>query len=327
MLNLTLQRLLVHLGYDIYCLTRGVKAQGRRLSCAFSMSVQIFTVTVILAYLSCNPYTVTISIRSDIAVYSLRFCSILKAIRAFEHSRTPIHEAFRQGMAMADRSKITDQLVEIFVRNINTGNWKVGEKIPSENELTRTLGASRASVRGAIQYLVALGVLESQHGRGTFLLESSVDLEVFSQGRITPTDCDNIAAVLEFRLAVESECAYLAARNTSKELINQLEKELRLMKDNINKQAPFVMHDMRFHMIIAKASGNALLSKSLVTVFSETRENHEQMNTLFGFEDGIYYHTLILNAIKAGDSKSAYRSMQEHMTHAIERIQQTKQPL
>lgn len=220
---------------------------------------------------------------------------------------------------MADKSKITDQLVEIFVRNINNGNWVVGEKIPSENQLTKSLGASRASVRTAIQYLVALGVLESQHGRGTYLLESNVDLDAFSQGRITQTDCNNIAAVLEFRLAVESECAYLAARNTSKELVAKLEKELNLMKENVNKQAPFVMHDMRFHMIIAKASGNALLSKSLVTVFSETKKDHEQMNTLFGYEDGIYYHTQILDAIREGDAPSAYRWMQKHMTNAIEK--------
>lgn len=221
------------------------------------------------------------------------------------------------------KSKITDQLIEIFVRNINSGNWKVGEKIPSENQLTQTLGASRASVRNAIQYLIALGVLESEHGRGTFLLESSVDLEAISKGKIATSDCEDIEAVLQFRLAVESECAYLAAKNSSPQLVTNLEKELDLMKNNIDRQSQFVTHDIRFHMMLAKASGNSLLSKSLVTVFSETKKNHEQMNVLFGYEDGIFYHTEILEAVKKGDAKMAYRTMQEHMLHAIERLQKT----
>lgn len=221
---------------------------------------------------------------------------------------------------MADKSKITDQLIEIFVRNINNENWKVGERIPSENQLTQSLGASRASVRNAIQYLVALGVLESQHGRGTYLLAGQVDLDALNRGRITPGDCEDMASVLEFRLAVESECAFLAAQKTSTALVSKLEKELHLMEENLNQQAPFVMHDMRFHMIIANASGNALLSKSLVTVFSETQKNHEQMNTLFGFEDGIYYHTKILEAIRIGDAKAAKRWMRKHMTNAIGKI-------
>ena len=229
----------------------------------------------------------------------------------------------REEIAMADHSKITDQLVETFVRNINTGKWQVGKKIPSENQLTAALGVSRTSVRYAIQYLVALGVLESQHGRGTFLLESSVDLDAFSRGRITPKDCSDIEAVLEFRFAVESECAYLAAKNRNDELPGRLEKELNLMKKNINNQANFVKHDIRFHMILAKASGNSLLEKSLVTVFSETRENHEQMNTLFGYEDGIYYHTEILKAVNNRDAVKAYQEMQEHMLHAIERLQKS----
>ena len=53
---------------------------------------------------------------------------------------------------------------------IDSGAWKAGEKIPSENTLTKELGVSRASVRDAIRYFAGQGVLESRHGKGTFLL-------------------------------------------------------------------------------------------------------------------------------------------------------------
>lgn len=53
--------------------------------------------------------------------------------------------------------------------NIEAENWKVGEKIPSENQLTSTLGVSRSSVRNALRYMIGIGVLESIHGKGTYL--------------------------------------------------------------------------------------------------------------------------------------------------------------
>ena len=116
---------------------------------------------------------------------------------------------------MITHSNVTEQLVQYFKDNINSGNWKVGEKIPSENQLTEILGVSRASVRTAIQYLVGVGVLESRHGKGTFLLDDQVDESTGSGNKITSEDCRDILKVLEFRRIVESEACYLAAENAA----------------------------------------------------------------------------------------------------------------
>lgn len=221
---------------------------------------------------------------------------------------------------MAAESKVPDQLVQVFVKNINTGRWKKGEKIPSENQMTQILGVSRASVRNAIQYLTALGVLESQHGRGTFLLVDKVDLESMNKNRITARDYEDIDKVLEFRLAVESECAYLAARNVTDKLVKMLHRELEYMEINTENPEAFVRHDLRFHELISQASCNILLEKSLSAIFAERLHNHMQINTLFGFEDGLNYHKRILSAIETGDSETAYHEMQDHMKHAIDRL-------
>ena len=46
---------------------------------------------------------------------------------------------------------ITDQVVEYLKENIEAGKWKVGEKIPSENQMVGELGVSRSSIRSALQ--------------------------------------------------------------------------------------------------------------------------------------------------------------------------------
>ena len=74
-----------------------------------------------------------------------------------------------------ERVNVTEQVIEYLKTNIQRGVWKPGEKIASENELTNILSVSRASVRHAIQQLIAVGVLESYQGKGTFVKSMPID--------------------------------------------------------------------------------------------------------------------------------------------------------
>lgn len=40
------------------------------------------------------------------------------------------------------RVNVTSQVVDYLKKNIESGNWTVGEKIPSENQMTEELGVS-----------------------------------------------------------------------------------------------------------------------------------------------------------------------------------------
>lgn len=63
--------------------------------------------------------------------------------------------------------------VETYIRElIRSRQIGCGEKIPSENELTRRFGLSRCTVRHAIDQLVSAGMLEKRHGSGTFVRAS-----------------------------------------------------------------------------------------------------------------------------------------------------------
>jgi GntR family transcriptional repressor for pyruvate dehydrogenase complex len=78
---------------------------------------------------------------------------------------------------------------------------------------------------------------------------------------------------------------------------------------------------MLFHEEISRATGNRLLEKCLKEVFQQKAKNHKQINEAFGFNDGIYYHTLLLEAIETKNFRKARKLMKEHLQQAIERLE------
>lgn len=66
------------------------------------------------------------------------------------------------------------QLKAHLKEEIFMGRLGSGDKIPSENELSSSLGMSRHTVRRAISLLVNDGILYTEHGRGTFVRDRSI---------------------------------------------------------------------------------------------------------------------------------------------------------
>lgn len=66
------------------------------------------------------------------------------------------------------------QLEEIFFARISSGEWPSGQRIPSENELNRSFGLSRMTVRGALDTLVSAGQLVRVPGKGTFVAQDKI---------------------------------------------------------------------------------------------------------------------------------------------------------
>ncbi len=64
------------------------------------------------------------------------------------------------------------QVYGSLARNIQTGRWKSGERLPSEAELVRQFGASRITVGRAVRDLQLAGLVDRRPGSGTFVRAS-----------------------------------------------------------------------------------------------------------------------------------------------------------
>ena len=147
-------------------------------------------------------------------------------------------------MPIIKKTNISQQVFSFLQENIENGTWPVGSKIPSENELTKMMDVSRSSVRTAIQQCIALNILESQHGRGTFVKNNDVRGVVNTIHTLTQSDYNDILKVLEFRKVIESGSASLAAARISKTQLDKLQNILETMKKKSNEPNAFVQADM-----------------------------------------------------------------------------------
>ncbi|WP_281164119.1 GntR family transcriptional regulator [Liquorilactobacillus sicerae] len=71
-------------------------------------------------------------------------------------------------------SPIYIQIHNQIKREIESGKWVVGQRIPAERKLATDFGVSRMTLRQAIQTLVDEGILERRVGSGTFVARKKV---------------------------------------------------------------------------------------------------------------------------------------------------------
>jgi len=84
-----------------------------------------------------------------------------------------------------NQEKLYIQLMRIFLEEVTSGRWRLGEQIPTENELCEAYLVSKITVRQAINNLVSDGYLVKLQGKGTFVTSVLPVVGVAMKTRLT----------------------------------------------------------------------------------------------------------------------------------------------
>ncbi|SDZ94450.1 FadR/GntR family transcriptional regulator [Pedobacter hartonius] len=199
--------------------------------------------------------------------------------------------------------KLSDQVIIAIKKDIAAGKLKKGGKIPAEPELMEIYQVGRSTIREAIKTLAISGILKVQQGSGTYVASKIKD-ESLSQ-RLKRADFDEVNTV---RLILEKEMVKLACSNRTEADLEKMQALLQQRKNAIEagQQKKCADADVAFHISIAKASGNQVLSDlyenfSLVLrdFFSKREENIDH------FSRSQESHEKLVDAITDQDQKSA----------------------
>jgi GntR family transcriptional repressor for pyruvate dehydrogenase complex len=218
------------------------------------------------------------------------------------------------------RSQVRDQVFEQLRAQIMSGAWKAGQKIPSENVLSRELGASRITIRECLQKLVTLGLLEARQGEGTFVREYAADMHLNQLYPLLALDRPAMRDVLEYRRIMERGTASLAALRASQEDIAELERIYACMVESSKDMAAFARADLDFHLALARITRNPIIAKVNEIIRAILDSSMVAIVTALGARDGLHYHRQLIDAITGRDPARAERLMEEHIIRTIERL-------
>jgi len=150
---------------------------------------------------------------------------------------------------------LAHDVVDSLTGRIRDGSLATGEKLPTEAAIMEEFGVSRTVVREAISRLQAAGLVATRHGVGTFV----VGLGDSSSFRIGPEQLEtlqDVIAVLELRIAVETESAALAAARRTPDNLQALRHALAAFISAVDEGRDAVGPDYQFHLEIARATQN-----------------------------------------------------------------------
>ncbi|TFW25248.1 FadR/GntR family transcriptional regulator [Duganella callida] len=219
-------------------------------------------------------------------------------------------------------------VVESFTSSIQAGTLKPGEKLPTESVIMEMHGVSRTVVREAISHLQAAGLVQTRHGIGTFVLEPQ-PANIFSSDTIRTIG--DVLSILELRISLETEAAWLAASRRSDEQAQQMGAALQRIQTATDR-AVAVESDKAFHLLIAQSTGNRyfvdILSDLGNTIIPRARVDTAKL----AHDDPVAYqervnreHDDIYHAILRKDAEAARAAMRTHLSNSRERLRRAQE--
>nr|WP_068891032.1 FadR/GntR family transcriptional regulator [Pedobacter panaciterrae] len=218
---------------------------------------------------------------------------------------------------LIEKKSLADEVASRLRKQISTDYYKIGEKLPTEPELMKSFGVGRSTIREAIKILSNLGLLKVQQGVGTFIEQKNSTTEPMDQRlkRANFEDLDEVRQILELKIAEKA-----AVMKTEQDIQN-IRKHLsdRKIAANAGLLKECIDADVNFHIAIAEASKNAIL-----TDLYKSASEHLQKRFIHIYKDTAIFiqtqhlHEQLLKHIIASEPKKAWNIAAKIIARGIE---------
>lgn len=198
----------------------------------------------------------------------------------------------------------------------------VHDLLPSQGKLAATLGVSRIVVREAMKHLEAEGLIEIAQGRRIRVKPASPQASVRTLESMLRRSDGSLADLLEVRRPLEGEIAALAAERIRQDQLVLLEGTIGEL-ESLKTLDRRVEADLRFHRILAEATGNPVFPLLLDTVSGLLRASRYASIGTHGVDAALEGHREILAAVKARDPKAAREAMVRHLHYNEKQLKDT----
>ncbi|MFB6419311.1 MULTISPECIES: FadR/GntR family transcriptional regulator [Bradyrhizobium] len=214
--------------------------------------------------------------------------------------------------------QVADQLRSL----IDSGEYAVGSRLPTERELAEQLKISRPTVREALIALEVEGRVRIRVGSGIYVIDPADAAPAPPAAGI-----EGPFELLRAREFLESAIAEQAARVATKDDVARIDASLLAMENVEHPGEASMVHDRAFHVAIAGSLGNAVLVRVVGELFDQ-RLNPYFAQLAHYFESpgtwrtALDEHRAVREAIAAHDPDAARDAMRAHLARSQERFAQ-----
>jgi GntR family transcriptional repressor for pyruvate dehydrogenase complex len=227
-------------------------------------------------------------------------------------------EAARADIRPARRRSLPQEIVEQLLELVASGSLP-GNRLPAERDLSDRLRVSRTSTREALSALVQLGVIQTR-GKAKYGDPIRASAQLLARPPSRDSERELLSDPIETRRILEPEAARIAAERASDEDLARIESWCEQMEAAALGGERVIEHDSAFHVQIARATGNELLTQ-LVSALTESLRESRELSYLppRGIDISLRGHRRILAALRARDPVGARREMRRHLDD-VERL-------
>jgi DNA-binding FadR family transcriptional regulator len=203
-----------------------------------------------------------------------------------------------------------EETVERLGTAIKVGLLAPGSRLPPERELAEQLAISRSTLRQALTALVQSGHLMAARGRGggTFVADSPP----LTLGAVP--DAAKMRDVLDYRVAIETGAALLAAERARPEDLDRMREQVDAMREWWEDFEIYRRADIRFHIAMAEAAR----SHRLVAAMTEVQGGMSELISLIAHPHEVLsqsnaQHEQLIALIEARESTAAAELARKHL--------------
>jgi DNA-binding FadR family transcriptional regulator len=234
--------------------------------------------------------------------------------------------------ALATKAKlevpIAVAVARALVERMESGEFSVGQKLPSESVLAKAFGISRPSVREALSALQFAGYVESRQGFGSVVQGAKLG----STASSLPNASADPVEVLQARLALEPEAVRLAAITPSPKKLRLARKMLDGMWLAVAAAGDLpVDSDIGLHLAIVDMCPNRFVrdvAAQLLRITNPPQWRGARVSNWSNarlIESWAIEHEAVLSAIAARQPERAARCARRHLYSTIEHIASSRE--